>query len=304
MEVNIMKIKMTNKNDLISELYKETHSTIHRYIYFNCTKNHHDIEDLTSEAFKELLENKSYNNKPYQEYRKILWGIIKNKKKKFLEDNRKQNQYANIEEVKAKDKDEEERINYLLREKILIKEYEKKNIQEKEKRRKHIIKVIANMRRVISIPYRSFQEAILLYLTPSYKELRKNIKKKFPLLIKRYKKRKIHYLITTKKERKLSKKFYQSYGDFIELSSKIANEVNINDEIGIKAIEILLLSDNPWSDWNLFIPNKKEQEYSSFNEDNKLIRKKYTKRAYPNFPGGFLYLLLGSKIKDFINFFI
>lgn len=154
------------------------------------------------------------------------------------------------------------------------------------------------IRAVLLCPHRSLQEVTILNQAPSCPKLIRKIRQKFPLTAERYIKYG-PYIEFIRKEEKIPKKERGAYEKevsyFIKTIFDAAEFFKANDDIGVSALKILFLAENPWKDW-YFLSQSMGKDYLHLTEKG-LARKGRRKRPLPSLLRDSL-LLSGLGLKE------
>lgn len=165
------------------------------------------------------------------------------------------------------------------------------------------------LRNILLSPHRALQDAMIVSLAPYLIELKLKVSERFPLITKRVRQNGLHFEIRTikkdgKREEEFSDELQDEICDFYEFLEKLANNLNLDDFIGLSALKILLLKGNPFFDLSLLSRTQKVKKYSTFGKGTNLIKKRTIKRPYLFFYRD--YLIATKKnlraIKNFIKY--
>ena len=147
------------------------------------------------------------------------------------------------------------------------------------------------IRGILISKHRPLQDIMLVYTAKSTEKLREKVKEKFPFVVSRSLEKDINFEVRQISEKPFLEAEENEINDFYDFLAKTCKSLGMEDEIGIKAVKILLISQNPLFDWYSESQKAKERDYLSFNNKGKLIRKKTIKRPYKNFFRDYFVLL-------------
>jgi len=255
-------------------------------------------EDLVQDTFIKFLKEIKKGKYPLGKWKNLLSKIAKGI---YVDSYRRpKEKVCSLDKEIITKNDDKTRMTDLLGE-------EDKNLKEiTTDNKKTPEKKIWQLRGVLLSGYRSLQEVMLIYLTPSSELLVNKIRDKFPSVKKRYDEKGVSFEIFYKNE-KMSKerleKIQNEICNFSYFLFKAAEKLKVNDWIGVSALKILLLSPNPWKDLYFLNQTKKVKTYLSFDKEGKIYDKKITKRPYLHFFRDFIILSYGGikKIKRLLK---
>ncbi|MDD3427553.1 MAG: hypothetical protein PHR42_01280, partial [Caldisericia bacterium] len=214
-----------------------------------------DAEELSSDAMLHLYKAMQRKMVPLEERKKILSKICRDLYASYCR-KKKDREAVSLENAKGCLADKDENIEKLP------------------------LDLLWQTRAVLLCPHRSLQEVTILSQAPSCPKLVRKIKQKFPLTTERYVKYG-PYIEFIRKEEKTTKGKKSSHEkempSFIEIIFDAAKFFKVNDDIGISALKILFLAENPWKDWYFLSQSGKFNDYLCFNDKGRLIRKKRIK---------------------------
>lgn len=301
-----MNIKIKDKekfNGKFSIYWKQKEPDIFRYLRNNLKEvDDDDRNDVFSNICTKLYKSLSTGKYPDEKWDMLLGKIKKGCRNDFLRE-----QYKRVKKISERKEDDLEKIS-------LIKEQEESETEYLERvaglprDKKTKYDNLPFLRGILLSPHRSLQEMMLVWLASSRGRLRNVIAEKFPFIGRRVRQRGLNFEVRRKfkNEKKNDIPFTEEEHDeisrFYSILFKLVERLGLNDEIGINALKILLISENPFFDWYNLSGSSKTKHYFSFDEKSNLVLKKTIKRPYPNFFRDYLVLVGPKGIRDLREF--